>query len=185
MHAKDLTKKEIENYIEEYEQGWNTPDGVKDRETFEKINEALLRNGFLNREQLYKVARWKTPRASEIVKRTNTDSMVKSITAFAVKLSEGKYKIRILCSLDGIGIPRASAILAMSNLQRYGVIDINAWLTLTDKKKQGFSDNDWIWYLEQIRKLAKKHGKTPRQIDMALMKYGQKLMKHRRKKHGD
>jgi hypothetical protein len=181
--AKDLAKKEIEEYIKEYEQGWNTPDGVKDRETFEKINEALFRNGFLNSKQLYEVARWKTVRVSKIVKK-NPDSMVKSITAFALKISDEKYKIRILSSLDGIGIPRASAILAMSDPEKYGVIDINAWLALTGEKKQSFDDSDWIWYLKQIRKLAKKHRKTPRQIDMVLMKYGQRLMKRRRKKHG-
>jgi len=128
--AKNLTKSEIENYIREYEQDWNTPEGKKDKETFDKIHKALEKNGFLTKEQLYKVARWKTPRVSKVVKR-NPDSIVKSITAFALKTSNEKYKIRILCSLDGIGIPRASAILTMSNPQKYGVIDVNAWLALT------------------------------------------------------
>ncbi len=57
------------------------------------------------------------------------------------------------------------------------LIDVNAWFVLTGRVKRGFSAKDWIWYLEQIRRLAEKHGKTPREIDMALMKYGQELMK--------
>lgn len=182
--AKNLTKKEIDNCIKDYEQDWKTAEGVKDRVTFEKIHEALLKNGFLDGEQLYQVARWKTPRVSKIVKNNN-NNMVKKVTAFALQLPNEKYKIRILCSLDGIGIPRASTILAMSDPKKYGVIDINAWFALTGEKRQGFGDNHWIWYLEQIRKLAKKHAKTPRQIDMALMKYGQKLIKSREKSHGE
>jgi hypothetical protein len=178
--AKDLSKKEVAKYINDYEQDWNTPEGTKDRETFEKIHKALLKNGFLNSEQLYEVARWKTPRVSKIVKK-NPNSIVRNITAFALKTSNEEYKIRILCSLVGIGIPRASAILTMGDPQKYGVIDVNAWLSLTGKDKQGFSVDDWIWYLKQIRKLAKKHGKTPRQMDMALMKYGQRLRKSARK----
>jgi hypothetical protein len=174
--AKDLTKREIERCIEEYEQYWRAPKGKKDKEIFENTHEALLKNCFLTKKQLYKVARWKTPRVSKIVK-SNSDAIVRGITTFALKTSNEKYKIRILCTLDGIGIPRASAILAMSNPQKYGVIDINAWYALTGEKKQSFNDDDWIWYLEQIRKLARKHRKTPRQIDMALMKYGQRLMK--------
>lgn len=178
--AKDLGKRDIQKYTKEYEQSWNTLGGRKDRKTFEKIHKTLLNRGCLNGEQLYEIACWKTPRVSKIVKN-NPDVIVKGITTFALKVPDEKYKIRILCSLDGIGVPRASAILTMSDLKKYGVIDINAWLALTCEKKQGFNVKDWIWYLEQIRKLAKKHGKTPRQIDMALMKYGQKLMKKRGK----
>lgn len=173
--AKELNKKEIEECIDEYERSWSTPEGVKDKKIFEEIHRALLKKGFLNSKQLYEVARWKTPRTSKIVKK-NPDGVVKDITDFALKTSNEKYKIRILCSLDGIGIPRASAILTMSNPEKYGIIDINVWLALTGKKKQGFNENDWIWYLKQIRRMAKKYGKTPRQIDMALMKHGQRLM---------
>ncbi|MBO3842215.1 MAG: hypothetical protein FGF48_07350 [Candidatus Brockarchaeota archaeon] len=63
----------------------------------------------------------------------------------------------------------------MQNPKKYGVIDVNAWFALTGRRKQGFNSENWIWYLKEIRRLARKHGKTPRQIDMALMKYGQKL----------
>jgi hypothetical protein len=174
--VKDLTKKEIEAYIEEYERSWTTRKGLKDKETFEKIHNAIKNNGWLTSEQLYEAARWKTSRVSKIVKN-NPDSIVKSITALALRIPNEKYKIRLLCSLDGISVPRASAILTMSNPQKYGAIDVNAWLALKGKKKQGFSDRDWIWYLKQIGKLANRHEKTPRQIDMASMKHGQKLMK--------
>ena len=138
----------------------------------------LSKNGFLNKEQLYEVAYWKTHRKSKIVKN-NPDEIVKDVTELALKITNDeyneKYKIRILCSLDGIGIPRASVILTMSNPDEYGIIDFYAWLALTGEEKRGFNENNWIEYLKQIKGLAKKHGKTPRQIDMALMKYGQRL----------
>lgn len=175
--AEELTKKEIEEYIDEYKRNWKD----EDKKTFDEIHRALLKNGFLNREQLYEVARWKTIRKSKIVsdKKNNPDEIVKNVTELALKITydeyNEKYRIRILRSLGGIGIPRASVILTMSNPEEYGIIDFNAWLALTGKEKLCFNENDWIEYLKRIKGLAKKHGKTPRQIDMALMKYGQRL----------
>ena len=175
--AEELTKKEIEEYIDEYERSWKE----KDKKNFANIHSALLKNRFLNKEQLFEVAYWKTRRKSKIVKNeeNNPDKIVKDVTELALKITNDeyneKYKIRILCTLDGIGIPRASTILTMDNPDEYGIIDVNAWLALTGEKKIGFNENDWIKYLKQIKGLAKKHGKTPRQIDMALMKYGQRL----------
>ena len=118
-------------------------------------------------------------RKSKIVKNeeNNPDEIVKEVTELALKIpndkNNEKFKVRILCTLDGIGIPRASVILTMDNPDEYGIIDVNAWFALTGK--EGISENDWIEYLSRIRALAKRHGKTPRQIDMALMKYGQNL----------
>ena len=94
--AKDLNKRVIEECIDEYVRSWGTPDGMKDKETFEEIHWALSKNGFLNSKQLYEVARWKTPRVSKIVKK-NPDGIVKSIIDFALKTSNEKYEIRILC----------------------------------------------------------------------------------------
>ena len=172
--AEELTKKEIEEYIGKYERNWKE----EDKKTFDEIHSMLSKNGFLNKEQLYEVAYWKTHRKSKIVKN-NPDEIVKDVTELALKITNDeyneKYKIRILCALDGIGIPRASTILTMDNPDEYGIIDFYAWLALNGKEKIGFNENEWIKYLKRIKGLAKKHGKTPRQIDMALMKYGQRL----------
>jgi len=168
--AKDLKKGEIELYLKKYEAA------KYNKKTFYEIHDILLKNGYLNLNQLYKAALWKTKRVSKIVK-CNPEGVVKAITDFALKLPNERFKILVLSTLKGIGIPRASAILAMSNPKRYGVIDVNAWYALTGKKKVGFNDKDWAYYLECIRRLAKKHAKTPREIDMALMKYGQEFLK--------
>jgi len=180
--AKNLTRHEIENYITEYESFWKTPKGKKDKLTFEGIHEALCVNGYLTTPQLKAVALWKTPRVSKIVNEKNDpDQIVREITAFALKIPDEKYKIRLLCSLDGIGIPRASAILAMSDPKKYGVIDVNAWRALTGEDRRVFNDDNWMFYLAEIRGLASRHGKTSREIDMALMKHGQKMKSDNRK----
>ena len=54
--AEELTKKEIEGYIDEYIQSWEK----KDEETFANIHNELLKNRFLTKEQLFEVAYWKT-----------------------------------------------------------------------------------------------------------------------------
>jgi hypothetical protein len=46
--AKELTKRKIEEHIKEHERDWNTPEGARDKETFEKIHEVLLNNGCLD-----------------------------------------------------------------------------------------------------------------------------------------
>jgi hypothetical protein len=173
---REFSKKEIEENIAEYYRGWDEAD----RKTFENIHSEILKNRFLTKEQLFEIAYWKTPRKSKIVKNSenNPQEIVKSITEFALKMTDEKYKIRILCSLDGIGIPRASAVLTMSDPEKYGIIDVNAWFALFGEKKLYFTEDDWVDYLEKIRELAKKYEKTPRQIDMALMKYGQKRVKN-------
>jgi hypothetical protein len=173
--AKNLTTEEIDQYIKGYKNYWKTPAGVKDKTTFDKIHKIISKNKFLTNKQLYEVAYWKTRRVSKIVKN-NPDPIVRKITNFALNIQDEKFKVRLLCSLYGIGIPRASAILAMSEPTKYGVIDVNAWFALTGKEKLNFDDYDWAWYLSRIRRLAKKHRKTPREIDMALMKHGQKIM---------
>jgi hypothetical protein len=170
--AKDLETRDVESYLEKYEEEWS----IHDKEKFHEMHDILSKNKCLNLCQLYQIALWKTKRSSKIVKH-NPDEVVKGITELALKLTDERFKVRCLCVLKGIGVPRASAILAMYDPKRYGVIDVNAWYALTGKKKVSFNDEDWIYYLEQIRRLARKHAKTPREIDMALMKYGQKLMK--------
>jgi hypothetical protein len=171
--AKDLTGNEVEQYIAKYERDQEK----KDKETFDRISEILSSGGVLTVKELYDVASWKTQRVSKRVKENNSDPFVGSIIAFALKIPDEKYKIRPLCSLHGIGVPRASAILSMSDPKRYGVIDANAWYSLTGKEKRSFNADDWMSYLSEIRKLAGMHQKTPRKIDMALMKHGQELFK--------
>ena len=172
--AEELTKREIEEYIAEYIRVWKE----KDRKTFENTHIELLENKFLTKQQLFDIAYWKTHRKSKIVK-DNPEEIVKDVTELVLKMANDKkiekFKIRMLCTLDGIGIPRASTILTMNNPDEYGIIDVYAWFALYGKDKKGFDENDWIEYLERIRQLAEKHGKTAREIDMALMKYGQKV----------
>lgn len=150
-------------------------ENTKDKITFDHIHKILKETRCLNREQLQDAAKWKTKRVSKIV-NSNPKDVVNAVTTLALSIPDEhmKLKIGILCSLYGIGIPRASAILAMSEPEKYGVIDRYAWKAITGKQRLGFSIRHWDQYLRNIRELAERHGKTPRQIDMALMMYGQR-----------
>jgi hypothetical protein len=179
--AKDFTAKFIEGRLQEVHKWYETEKGSRSKKRFERIHRVILKRKALNLHELYDAAHWKSPRASKRVRTQNPDRVVRLITKFALKMSDERFKIRLLSTLDGIGVPRASAILAMSDPKKYGVIDTNAWYALTGKYRSSFDDDDWMWYLCQIRRLARKFRKTAREIELALWEYGKSLKRKRKR----
>ena len=69
----------------------------------------------------------------------------------------------------------ASALLSLTDPERYGVIDFRVWTVLyeygaVDRNPSGLnlSANNWLQYLELIRGYAKEFKVTPRDIDRTL-----------------
>ncbi len=121
------------------------------------------------------MAVWKAPRAKTRVYGANVnegENIVKRIVQLALSVTNDKFKIRILCALEGVRVPMASAILTMADPTKYGVIDVYAWYSLKGKAPKYLNTSGWLWYLQQIHKLAIRHGKTPREIDKALWQHG-------------
>lgn len=78
----------------------------------------------------------------------------------------------------------ASAILMLTNPNRYGVIDIRVWQLLyklgsVNKNPQGsgFDFKQWYRYLMIIRYYAKKHKVRARDIERTLFKIHKKYQK--------
>jgi len=175
MLGRNLSAKRVKELLQEVEEWHKGKKGSWYKRCFDRIHQTILKRGALSLEDLYDVAYWKSRRASKQVRTKNPDRVVRMITSFALKMPNERFKIRLLSTLEGIGVRRASAILAMSNPEKYGVMDENAWYALTGEQRSVFNDNDWIWYLREIRRLSKKFRRTPREIDLVLMKYGQLL----------
>jgi len=131
----------------------------------------VKRRGF-DKETLTRLAVWKArSRVKPLVER-NSEANIRMVTAFAFGIHDERMKIRILCCLDGVSIPMASAILTAWDPESYGIIDVYAWRACSGENRAPTEDN-WIAYLNEIRMMAARHHKTPRQIDMALVTYGQ------------
>lgn len=103
-----------------------------------------------------------------------TDEMVAGITraAFAVasadRVTTLRVRVGVLSALPGIGVPVASAVLAMAEPQEYGIIDVRAWLQLFGTPKKSFSDWDYAQYMTRIWALADELGWSAQRVDWCL-----------------
>ncbi len=143
----------------------------------------VRKRGYLERDELLRICRWKSARALRHCKK-NTSDKVRRISAavFASRLE--RERLQLLDSLHGVGVPMASAILTLTDPRRYGVIDIRVWQLLFNlgsvRKKPkgiGFTFNNWYNYLMKLRHHAKKLGISARTVEWTLFRYHQKIQR--------
>lgn len=146
---------------------------------FNIIGPAIRKRGFMKFDEFYRICMWKSARQKP--KYLHNKKIIESISkeAFADKDEVGK--IKKLCSLRGVGIPTASAILTIVYPHKYGVIDIRCIEML---KKRGFDINksinlkNWINYLEIVRTLGKENNLQPREIDKVLFAMHREMLEN-------
>jgi hypothetical protein len=92
--------------------------------------------------------------------------------AFSVKLTDRETELivrtGILTSLPGVGVPVASAILAMSEPEKYAIIDFRAWKQLFGGSRRSFSTTDYLVYMREVWSLADRLGWQPQLVDWCL-----------------
>lgn len=139
-----------------------------------KIFRNAKAKGYLTKEELRIVCRWKSSRAIWLIEK-NSSKRIKNISLKAFKTKSERYKIELLTSLNGVSIPMASAILMLINPKRYGVIDIRVWQLLYKMKSVnkkgsgvGFNFNNWFQYLMIIRYYASMYNVKTRDIERTL-----------------
>jgi hypothetical protein len=109
-----------------------------------ELRQARVR-GYLTRQELEKVCRWKSARAIHLINR-NSATRVRTATRRALATRSERLRLQALRTLDGVDVPMASAILMLLNPRRYGVIDIRVWQLLyafgeVTKKSSGVGFN--------------------------------------------
>jgi len=134
---------------------------------------------YLSLEELEEILKWKLRlqygRQSKY-RELNTEDNVIKVTRTAFSIShpneeyETKLKLRILTSLSGVEIPVASAILTLCFPEKYSVIDFRNWNQVykSKKGKTNYTINQYVEYLNFIRKIAKQYNLTPQEIDLAI-----------------
>ena len=130
--------------------------------------------GYLTREELEKVCRWKSARAIHLINR-NSVVRVRTATRRALTTRSERRRLEALTTLDGVSVAMASAILTLLNPRRYGVIDIRVWQLLyavgeVTKKSGGvgFNFNNWYQFLMKLRYFAEQLGVGARDIERSL-----------------
>jgi len=132
---------------------------------------------FLTGEDLEEVFCWKLGAQygrQEALRSTNTQSAYKTVTtaAFAIRQAdldyEAELRLRILASLRGIGVPVASAILALADPDRYCVVDFRGWRAVFGEDRSTFEVAHYKRYAREIRVLASELHWPIQEVDLAI-----------------
>jgi len=162
-HLESKYPKEEDMYDEEVEQLESLPTAFK--------------KGTWSREDLEWIIEWKVGVFTKpILKhlRKNDDEEIQAKVEEAVHEPDIRSKIEALTSLNGIGVPVASAILMFINEDRFTVIDERAWNVLqeTGYLGQELSDDptadEYLLYLGACWAIANEYDVSLRTLDRAL-----------------
>lgn len=85
-----------------------------------------------------------------------------------------ELRIGILCTLRGVGIPVASAVLALFFPNEYAVIDYRAWRQVFDEERTVFFMREYKQYMGEIRRLADELQWPAQEVDFAIWEYDRK-----------
>ncbi len=162
----------------EYVAKYDTSEDYLQDEMFTRIGPKARDRGYLTPKDLVEIGRWKFrglySKKHELELRSNPEKAVRTITRFAFMLGASEA-VELLSALKGVSVPMASAMLAIVFPDQFAVIDVRAWATLLKfnlvPERKSFTPEDYGLYMGVVRDLAKRHGITPRQVDMALFAY--------------
>lgn len=151
-------------------QHWAERYGPQSTETgFVRLKPKVQKRGYLTKNELQKVAYWKSPRSSGHVEKNDPDH-IKDITSCAFTAKSERARIRVLSCLDGVGLPTASAILHLFHKDRYPIYDFRALWSIGERNDD-YSFSFWWDYVTFGRELADRNDIDMRTLDRALWQF--------------
>lgn len=135
---------------------------------------------YLTCEEFDEILRWKLRDQYDRGKArwiTNTEAVVRTVTgaAFSITLPDEDYEIELrlglLCCMRGVGVPVASAVLALVFPEKYAVIDFRGWRQVFNEERRAFSIADYKRYLRAVSRLAEELGWPVQEVDLAIWEY--------------
>jgi len=84
---------------------------------------------------------------------------------------ECMIRLGLLSVLPGVGVPVASAVLALTEPQQYCVVDFRGWRTVFGEERQSFSIADYLRYRAEVARLAADLGWPVQEADLAIWEY--------------
>ena len=164
-----FSESEISYWTKRYTERQREKDRMREQHLIDLRCDVLVR-GYLTKQELHTIARWKSPRRAALTLE-NTDDFIKEITEGAF-ISTGDWtKLLTLTQLQGIGQPTASAILHLYDEGKYPILDIHALWSVGRQWKKRVSYPFWLDYIELCRDIANRNNVSMRELDRALWKY--------------
>ena len=138
------------------------------------LKKVVNSNGYLSKDQLRLVAKWKAPRSAGHVEK-NTEKFVKEITAFSFTAKDERARIESLTILDGVSWPTASVILHLFHKEKYPILDFRALWSVTMDVPTQYSYTLWWPYVEYCRDIVKRNNIDMRTLDRAMWQYSKEM----------
>jgi hypothetical protein len=114
----------------------------------------------------------KLARALELVAR-NPEEKVQRITSQTLSIpnADDTYRFNCLTTLEGVTPVLVSVILAFFDPKNYGIFDMKVWKHILGNAPSGlYTPQNYVRFLQALRKTAAKHNLDARVIDKALYK---------------
>jgi len=119
---------------------------------------------FLTGDDLDRVFRWKLVSQygrQLAIRAKNSEAAYRAITESVFKIDgpnfeyECSLRLGLLDALPGVGVPVASAVLALTEPHRYCVIDFRGWRAVFDRDKTNFSIKDYLRCRQEVARWRK------------------------------
>jgi hypothetical protein len=150
---------------------WATQFNSEEDATVEnEIVPQLRSRGYLTKEELLSLCRWKSPRARKYVE-DNDEDFIKVVTQVALSTPNEQLRIQILTLLHGVNWPTASVILHFCHTESYPILDFRTLWSLGAAVPEQYDFNFWQAYTQHCRALAAQAGVSIRTLDRALWQY--------------
>ena len=169
---------EIGYWANHYTERQREKDWTKEQYLVDLKSEVQER-GYLTKEELHDIARWKSPRRANLTLK-NTDDFIKDITKSAFAATDDWTKLLTLTQLQGVGEPTASAILHLFDKGQYPLLDIHALWSVGLPWKKRTSYPFWLEYIEFCHEIANRNNVSMRELDRALWKFSSDYSKTKR-----
>ena len=73
--------------------------------------------------------------------------------------------------VEGVALPGASAVLALTEPQRYCVVDFRGWRAVFGEDRKSFSIRDYWRYRSEVARIAADLGSPVQEVDLAIWEY--------------
>ncbi|MBG47233.1 MAG: hypothetical protein CML05_02970 [Pseudozobellia sp.] len=156
-------EKNINYYIDQYE---------LEKQLYKKGHEYLQR-GWLEKSEFLTICLWKSRRPKKLY-NLNSEVEIKTATRLSFAEKDEIQKIKHLTKLHGVRIPTASAILSVTNPEKYPIIDKRCIDSLNDLgiiQWNVITESNWLQYLKVVRELGLKYNLPARNIEKGLFAY--------------
>jgi hypothetical protein len=130
------------------------------------------------RESVEAIFMWKTKGRGISRLRKNSDGEITDALTLATAAKTERAAVSVLCGLQGVDVPVASAILTAIDPERYTVIDFRALEALGNKSNDR-TVNFYLAYLDACRQLAQEHQVSLRDLDRALWQWSSEQTKRK------